>query len=162
MGYNPLASSDEQFTSSSVVDELRLESIPHTRLKTAQEIGKLKIHTPAQAILNEIEEASRRMGDTATLSKTDKELLATALELSRNGASPILVSDDYALQNVADYLGLKYISLATHGIRYRFKWVLYCPACKCKYPSNVHPKTVCDICGTPLKRRVAKKYTKTK
>ena len=162
MGYNPLTSSDEQYTSSSVVDELRRESISCTRLKTAQEIGKLKIHTPSPAILTEIEDASRRMGDDATLSKTDKELLATSLELSRNGGSILLVSDDYALQNVADYLGLKYRSLTTHGIRHRFKWTLYCPACKCKYPSNVHPKTVCDICGTPLKRRVAKKYTKTK
>ncbi len=162
MGYNPLTIKDEQYTAPSVVAELRPETTPHIRLKSALETGKLKIHTPSPNTLKNVEAAARKTGDTTTLSKTDKEVLAVALELSQNNLlSPTLISDDYALQNVADLLKLKYTPLETHGIRHRFKWTLYCPACKQKYPPNTSQK-ICGTCGTPLKRKVQKKYPKEK
>lgn len=103
-----------------------------------------------------VERASTELGDHLNLSKTDREVLALSIELKQEGSSPILVSDDYAVQNVAEYLGVTYISLLNFGIRYRFKWILSCPACKRKY--HVEPRlTVCKICGTKLKRRVQKK-----
>jgi len=161
MGYNPLIISDEQYTTPSVTSEIRPETIPHTRLKSAIETGKLKTHSPSRNAIEEVEAAARKVGDAATLSKTDKEILAVALELSKSSLIPTLVSDDYALQNVADFLGFKYVPLETFGIRYRFKWIIYCPACRRKYAPSTQ-KRVCDICGTPLKRRVLKKYPKGK
>lgn len=156
MGYDPLSISGEQFTTSSVIDELRPNTTPHTRLELALETGKVKIHSPSQSVLKEIEEASRRVGDISVLSKADKDVLAVALTLSRDGFSTVLVSDDYAVQNVAESLGLKYASLTTLGIRYRFRWVMYCPACKRRYAPDART-TVCSVCGTRLKRRVLRK-----
>lgn len=156
MGYDPLSISGEHFTTSSVIDELRPDTTPHTRLELALETGKVKIHSPSQNILEEVEEASRKVGDIKSLSKADKDVLAVALTLSREGFSTVLMSDDYAVQNVAEFLGLKYISLTTFGIRYRFRWVLYCPACKKRYPPDANT-TVCRVCGTLLKRRVLRK-----
>lgn len=156
MGYDPLSVSGEQFTTSSVVSELHPGTNPYTRLELARETGKIKVHTPSTSALREIEEASRSVGDLTALSRADKDVLATALDLSRSGFSPKLVSDDYAVQNVADVLGLNYVSLTTFGIRYRFRWVLYCPACKRRYTPDAEI-TVCSICGTRLKRKVLRK-----
>jgi len=79
-----------------------------------------------------------------------------AVELKQKGFSPTIVSDDYSIQNVADQLKLEYTSLSNLGIRYRFHWLHYCPACHRKYPPSTSNKT-CNICGTLLRRRPLKK-----
>jgi UPF0271 protein len=156
MGYNPLSVSEEQFTASSIIKELHPDTTPYFRLKLALETQKLRIHIPSTTSTKDVEETARKVGDLRVLSEADKDVLAIALDLSRNGYSPQLVSDDYAIQNIAELLGLKYVSLTTHGIRYRFKWTLYCPACKRIYASDTE-KVVCVICGTRLKRKVLRK-----
>lgn len=158
MGYDPLSISGEHFTTSSVINELRPNTTQHIRLELALEAGKVKIRSPSSSALEEIEEASRRVGDISVLSKADKDVLAVALTLSKEGFSTMLVSDDYAVQNVAESLGLKYASLTTFGIRYRFRWALYCPACKRRYSPDVHTM-ICNVCGTQLKRKVLRKKT---
>jgi len=156
MGYNPFLVCEEQFIASSVIGELRSNRMPFTRVQLALETEKIKVHTPSKSSLEKIEEASRRVGDLNVLSNTDKDVLAVALDLSRNGFSTRLVSDDYAIQNVAEFLKLEYVSLTTFGIRYRFRWILYCPACKRKY-SLESKEAICSICGTSLKRKVLRK-----
>lgn len=162
MGYDPLSITEEQFTTSTVIGELHSGPIYYTRLKLALETGKVKVYTPSASTLQEVEEVSRRAGDSAVLSKADKDILATTLELSKNGFIPKLVSDDYAIQNLAEFLGLKYVSLTTFGIRYRFRWILYCPACKRKYTPDTFQDTVCTVCGTALKRKVLRKRDVTR
>jgi len=107
-------------------------------------------------MLKEIIDTSTKIGDFPSLSKADLDVLALSLEFQRTGFSPILVSDDYAIQNVAEYSGLHYTSLMTFGIRFRFEWLLYCPACKRRYTQTPSIKR-CTICGTRLKRRVIRK-----
>jgi UPF0271 protein len=157
MGYNPLGVSAKQYTTSTVIDEVRQNTVSYTRLKLALDTGKLRLYDPSIECSNEVKEASRRTGDLAVLSPTDIEILAVALELTRIDSSPILVSDDYTIQNVATFLGIDYCSLTTFGIRYRFQWLWYCPACKKRFVPNVSLDTSCDVCGTQLKRRVLKK-----
>ena len=68
------------------------------------------------------------------LSETDTSVLALALDLLEEGKNPIVVSDDYAVQNVAEGINIAYQSLATLGIRQKFEWTYYCPACFRRYP----------------------------
>ena len=156
MGYNPLSVHEGQFTTHSVLRELRPNSTSRTRIQLAIESRKLSIHTPSVSSLKAVEEAAHTIGDISVLSRADKDVLAVAVDLSRTGLSPKLISDDYAVQNVAEFLDLKYVSLTTLGIRYRFKWVLYCPACKRRYTPDIENQ-VCSICGTQLKRKVLEK-----
>ncbi|MFH0748930.1 MAG: ribonuclease VapC [Candidatus Bathyarchaeota archaeon] len=156
MGYDPLSVSEEQFTTSSIIEEVRPNSTPYLRLKLALDVKKLKIYTPSIGSLEKVKEVSYEVGDLAVLSKADRDVLAVALDLSRNGFSPQLVSDDYAIQNIAECLNIKYVSLTTSGIRYQFRWILYCPACKRRYSPAIK-ETVCEICGTKLKRKVLRK-----
>lgn len=156
MGYDPLSIEEEQFTTQSVISELSREDAASLRFKIATETGKVKLRRPAEDFLRKIEETSRRIGDSPSLSEVDREVLALALELKESGFSPVLVSDDYAVQNVADQLSLEYASLSNFGIRYRFQWILYCPGCHRRFPPT-SPQKTCTVCGTPLKRKALRK-----
>jgi len=89
------------------------------------------------------------------LSKADTGVLALALELRTEGKTPIIVSDDYAVQNVAEGIGIAYQPLATLGIREKFSWTYYCPACYRRYTQA--DSQVCIVCGTKLKRKPVQK-----
>lgn len=128
----------------------------YTRFKTAAESGKLVVKTPSSVFLEKVNESSKVVGDVLFLSEVDKQVLALALELKSFGENPLIVTDDYSIQNVANQLGLEFASLITFGIRYRLNWAIYCPACHRKYPSDFKSKT-CVACGTGLKRKPLKK-----
>ena len=155
MGYDPLGAAAEQYTVPAVVDEVRDRSA-RIRIKTAVELGVLKVARPTEESREKVVVQSTRLGDVGNISTTDVDLLALALDLVAAGRSCSLVTDDYAVQNVAHRMGIPYQPLATPGIRYQFLWRLYCPACGRSYPSSFM-ENVCAVCGTPLRRRVSRK-----
>jgi UPF0271 protein len=130
--------------------------MPWTRFKAAVENKRLRVKTPRNSFLQEVKEASRKVGDVRYLSEVDLQVLALALELKSVGLIPCIVTDDYSIQNVANQIGVNFSSLITYGIRRRFNWILYCPACHRKYPSDYKFK-VCEVCGTKLKRKPLRK-----
>jgi UPF0271 protein len=115
----------------------------------------MKIRTPSAASVSRVLDEARALGDKVVLSKTDTSIVALALDLGKEGKTPVIVSDDYAVQNVAEALKLTYQSLATFGIRQKFNWVLYCPACFRQYPTG--DTQDCLVCGTKLKRKPVEK-----
>jgi UPF0271 protein len=139
-----------------VKKELIAGSMPWMRFNAAIENRKLKVRSPKSSVFQEILEASRKIGDMRYLSEADLQVLALALELKGRGLSPVIVTDDYSIQNVANKIDVEFTSLMTFGIKFRFKWILYCPACYRKYPSDYKFK-VCEVCGTELKRKPKKK-----
>ena len=136
--------------------ELVSNSLPWVRFNTAIESGRLMVRTPNTRFLDRVKEASKKVGDMRFLSGVDMQVLALALELKSTGHNSLIVTDDYSIQNVANQIGVNFTSLMTFGIRFRFHWILYCPACHRKYPSDYKPK-VCAVCGTQLKRKPLKK-----
>jgi UPF0271 protein len=156
MGYDPLTVTKEQFTVPAVLDELHPQSMIFIRLRLAIERNRLRLKAPSPRFLEKIDVLSAKTGDLSSLSHADRQLLALSLEIKENGYSPMIVTDDYSVQNVADRLGIEYRSLSAFGIRYRFQWVYYCPACRRKYPKKP-TQEICRVCGTKLKRRVSGK-----
>jgi len=155
-GLDPLAIQDEQYSTPLVRDELNSNSLPWTRLTTAVGSAKLKIKQPNAEFVDKIREVSKKLGDVLALSEADKQVLALALEFKCAGYSPLIVTDDYSIQNVANQIGVQFAPLMTFGIRFRLHWILYCPACHKKYPSDYRLKT-CEVCGTALKRKPLRK-----
>lgn len=155
-GFDLLAVPEKQYTVPKVERELVIGSLPWTRFKTAVENGKLMIQEPKKSSTQEILEASRKVGDIRYLSEADLQVLALALELKAEGLNPMIITDDYSIQNVANKVNVEFTSLLTFGIKFRVKWTIYCPACYRKYPSDYNFK-VCEICGTELKRKPKKK-----
>lgn len=155
-GFDPFGVTDPVFTVPAVGQEVVSNSIMYTRFRTAVESGKLQVKAPSTLFVDKVAESSKALGDLLYLSDTDKQVLALALELKNAGEDALIVTDDYSIQNVADQLSLGFAPLMTFGIRYRLDWVIYCPACHRKYPTDYKPKT-CETCGTELKRKPLKK-----
>jgi len=155
-GFDPLAVPEKQYTVPEVKKELIAGSMPWMRFNAAVENRKLTVRSPKSSVFQDIQEASRKVGDMRYLSEADFQVLALALELKGRGLSPVIVTDDYSIQNVANKIDVEFTSLMTFGIKFRFKWILYCPACYRKYPSDYKFK-VCEVCGTELKRKPKKK-----
>jgi UPF0271 protein len=155
-GFDPLSIMHDVYSVKAVEMELAAGSLPFVRFKTAVENGKLKLKAPRAEFLRRVKESSRDVGDVFFLSDVDSQVLALALELKDSGNEPLIVTDDYSIQNVANQLGLEFAPLMTFGIRFRLHWMRYCPACKRKYPPDYKHKK-CEVCGTELKRKPLKK-----
>ncbi len=156
MGYEACDVDAEHYTVPAVREELRKGSFPRLRLDTAFRTRKLKILSPENLYVAEVETAAVELGEMGALSYADRELLALGLQLRAEGKNPIVVSDDYSVQNLADRLGFRYRSLATPGIKRRFEWSIYCPGCRRDF-RRPQPGGFCPICGTTLKRKPVRK-----
>ncbi len=161
MGINPSALGLPSYSVTSVLDELIPDTLPHTRFVTSRDSDQLTVKKPASSSMKTVQEASSRVGDAVVLSRADIEVLALALDLKKDGLSPAIVSDDYAIQNVSETLSIEHASLATFGIAQKFDWIYYCPACFRRYTTE-DANQECRVCGTPLKRKVARKDRATR
>ncbi len=156
-GFDPFSIEGEHYTVPMVKEEIAGRSLSEVRLETAVESGRLKIKAPDEAALNKTKSSAIFVGDAFLLSETDFQVLALALELKTQGHLPLIVTDDYSIQNVADQMSIEFASLATFGIRQRLQWIRYCPACHRRYQAT-HKSTVCQVCGTRLKRKPLRRH----
>ena len=128
----------------SVVDELKnRDSVLFYYL--AKE-GGLRVEWPEPEMVKEIKRKAEHTRDSEELSKTDLEILAKALEYRDRG---ILITDDYAIQNVALQLGIQIKPLAQKKIKDIIIWQKKCTGCKKTFDKG----NVCNICGSSLKKK---------
>ncbi len=158
MGFNP-SKPGEAYSVQAVEDELSQGTMPQLRFRMFRDKGDLTVRVPSLRARGMVEEASLKAGESGYLSWADREVLALALDLKLDGSEPIIVSDDYAVQNLAEYLQIHHGSLANFGIVHRFQWIMYCPACHRRYQP---PEKQCRVCGTDLKRKILSKTRATK
>ncbi|MEM3737499.1 MAG: NOB1 family endonuclease [Candidatus Bathyarchaeia archaeon] len=152
-GLSPSSLNVETYTTPRVVKELRGIS-SHLRCSIATQLKKLKILNPAQSSINAVERISSALGDIKSLSKADLSILALAFELKAQDMDVAIVSDDYSVQNIAEYMGIKYQSVSSGGIRFKIRWVLRCADCRRIFPSNF-AGAVCPVCGGDVRRKAA-------
>ena len=143
----PFRSSEDCYTTSSVYDEIKHIKKNHDALGTLLETNRLKIREPSVESMKSAVEKSKDTGDFPQLSKPDISIIALGIEM--NGE---IISDDFAISNVAKNLGLKVSPIMTKGIKVVGKWIHYCPGCKISHSRGKK----CPICGTPLKRKLFK------
>lgn len=155
-GFDPFSISEEQYTVPAVKKEISGRSMAWVRFKTAVENGKLKVRFPKKNFMDKAKASATLVGDSFFLSEADLQVLTLALQLKTQGYSPLIVTDDYSIQNVANQMGIEFASLATFGIRFRLQWIRYCPACHKRYPAN-YKSRICEVCGTELKRKPSRK-----
>jgi len=134
----------EQVTVPEVLEEAR-DLCSKLELETAVLAGKVRVEEPSKKSLEEIYNRVKHSGDA--VSTTDVKLLALALDLKDKKAE--IVTDDYAIQNLATMLELPYRRVAMPGIKEVLRWEAVCPACGSRFPPTA---TSCLICGSDLKR----------
>lgn len=155
-GFDPFSIAEKQYTVPTVREEIRENSMAWVRFKTAMDSGKLIMRPPKKIFMDKVKTSATLVGDAFFLSDADLQVLALALELKADGYSPLIVTDDYSIQNVANQMDIEFTSLATFGIRFRLHWIRYCPACHKKYPADYKSRK-CEVCGTELRRKSVKK-----
>jgi len=111
----------------------------------ALEGSGMHMHIPDGETVERIERAARETGDFDELSRTDIRLIATAFELDAE-----LVTDDYAMQNVADKLNVAVELIARDGIDEQRTWTFQCQGCGREFDDN-HDR--CPVCGSGLARK---------
>ena len=102
----------------------------------------LSVVSPSKESVRRVAAAAGETGDITRLSPADTDLLALSLDL---GA--VAVTDDYAIQNVAQRLGLRVEGILQRKARPR-RWRFRCPGCNRRYSAA----GTCPVCGSPLKR----------
>jgi UPF0271 protein len=111
----------------------------------ALEGSGMHLHIPEDETVERVERAARETGDLAELSETDVRLVAAAFELDGT-----LVTDDYAMQNVAEKLEVTVEVIAREGITEQRDWRFQCAGCGREFDEN-HDR--CPICGSDLSRK---------
>jgi UPF0271 protein len=134
---------DEQIASIPLVRE-ELEDESAYRFDALEGSG-MHMHIPDEETVERIERAARETGDFEELSRTDIRLVAATFELDGT-----LVTDDYAMQNVAEKLNVAVEVIAREGIEEQREWLFQCQGCGREFEDN-HDR--CPVCGSELSRK---------
>jgi UPF0271 protein len=133
----------ELVTPPKVYEEVKDEA---SRLKLIT-LTQLKVKEPEPPYVDEVKKAAQETGDGMRLSPSDIDLLALAAEERAAGKDVALLTDDYAVQNVARKIGLAVVPLHQKRIKYKIVWEKRCMGCNRTYKEG----DVCEVCGSPLK-----------
>ena len=143
----PFSSSEPSVTTSHVYNEIKHIKKDHDAVQILIETRRLKISDPEPRFIITVNNAAKKSGDFPNLSDEDISTIALSLQLKAE-----LVTDDFAISNVAKNLNIKVIPVMTSGIKNVIIWKYYCPGCKIDF-SKV---TECPRCGNRLKRKPMK------
>ena len=144
----PFVSNDSFMTTSIVYEEIQHIKTKQGALEMLQQTNRLQIRDPNKESINIVKNTADKTGDSTTISKQDISIIALALENKIE-----LITDDFAVTNVAKQLKIKTSSLMTEGIRTVGKWISYCSACGKEFSKQKE----CPICGSKLNRKLIKK-----
>src|SRR5208283_4139819 len=125
-----------------------ISEVSNERTRSLIALSKINVWQADQIQLKKVKDAARGTGDS-DLSKADLSVLALCLYIVAEGNDAILLSDDFAVENVASRLGIKARPLMTNGIKTAAAWVFFCPACGKIYPKQ---RPDCIVCGTKLEK----------
>ncbi|MDD1672952.1 MAG: nucleotide-binding protein [Methanomicrobiales archaeon] len=132
----------EWLTTPSVLEELR-----DGRSQLRAEVflaGGLEIRESTPPCRKKVEDAMRESGDKGVLSAADIGLLALALDTGGT-----VVTDDFALQNVAHQLHVPVLSIHQRKA-IPWQWRYRCTGCG-RYGEEMDS---CPVCGSPMKRTI--------
>jgi UPF0271 protein len=137
-----------------VSKELKIEKKDYQTFQYLIEKG-LSICNPTNESINFIKNISIKTGDIDRLSDVDIEILSIALDLKKDTCKEVIIlTDDYSIQNVANYLDIKFYSINQKGITKRFIWNRRCRGCGKYFKENIK---ICPICGSETKDVVKNK-----
>lgn len=108
---------------------------------------RIMIFEPTNNMVKLVKTMAKQTGETR-LTDADISILALAKDYNVT-----LVTDDFALCNLAKTMSIGLLNLGTKGIRETRKWTKFCSSCGRGYPSAISD---CSICGNKLRVRYKK------
>ncbi|QQG48374.1 MAG: NOB1 family endonuclease [archaeon] len=133
---------------------LVLEEVRHHNVGSSLIHSRVQVTEPSPESLARVKSTAAKTGDIGALSQTDVSLLALALDMVHADGGASLVTDDFAVRNVAEVLSIPLAQTSLKGGEWKnITWKIYCRGCGREY---TNPKlTVCPVCGTQLARKAA-------
>ena len=144
----PFSSNESSFITSLVYDEIQHIKKEHDAIQILIETKRITIQDPESTFLNQVNNAARKSGDFSNLTEEDISSISLSLQLNVE-----LITDDFAMSNVAKNLGITVKPIMTNGIKRIIAWRYYCIACKINFSKT----NKCPNCGNNLKRKMIKK-----
>ena len=144
----PFQGEGKYYTTYQVLDEVRGRGIGAQLIHS-----RVQVTEPSKESVLKVKEASNKTGDSKSLSEADTSILAVSLDLikSRRDQDVVLVTDDFAVRNVAEVMGVNLSETSIRGEWKKITWVTYCKGCGKEY---LEPRgSVCEVCGTKLSRK---------
>lgn len=143
----PFASQDISYTTPLVFEEIKHIKKDQDAITMLTETNRLRIIEPEEKYVEMVVKKSQETGDYQRLSKEDVSIIALCLQIGGE-----LVTDDFAISNVAKHMNLKVIPVMTKGAD-KMNWIYFCSGCN----SSFSKISICPICGNKLRRREVKK-----
>jgi UPF0271 protein len=140
-----LSSARGYYTTSAVFDEVEHIKKSHGAIQALLESNTLQIVNSDRKNIEKVVAAAKRTGDYTKLSQADISIIALALQLKI-----VLMTNDYAVANVASTLKIPVKSTAGKGIKETRKWIAYCSACGRAFGPDAKE---CRLCGNRLRRK---------
>lgn len=147
----PFLGSSRCYTTNDVFDEVKHIKKSHSALEALIDAGNLQIIEPEAKYLKDASELAGKSGDLTKMSRADISVLALAIHFKNSNSKPLIITDDYAIANVAETAGIKVSYVMSKGITKVGRWIRYCSACGILYGSS---DRVCKVCGNKLKMRL--------
>jgi endoribonuclease Nob1 len=141
----PFLSCGNYCTTQAVFDEVKHIKKSHGAIEALLDSGSLHIIDPDKKNIGKARDAAKKTGDYQKLSQADFSIIGLALELEAT-----LLTDDYAVANVAATLKIPVKSTSSKGIREIRKWISYCSACGRAFGPEAKE---CPQCGNKLRRK---------
>jgi endoribonuclease Nob1 len=141
----PFLSSGSYCTTQAIFEEVRHIKKSHGAIEALIDSGSLQLIDPDNGSIEKAKAAAKKTGDYQKLSQADFTILALALQLETT-----LLTDDYAVANVAAALKIPVESSSSKGIRETRKWIAYCSACGKAFGPTAKE---CPLCGNKLRRK---------
>ena len=122
-----------------------IEEIKDENSKFYLSLLNLRVEDVEDKYVKKAVEGAKKTGDIHKLSNTDIKLVAKAIEISEKKGknNVILLTDDYSIQNLAMYFGIRFENVVQKTISKAFKWIKVCRGCGRKIDDDV-----CPICGS--------------
>ena len=143
----PFVSNDLFMTTSAVYEEIQHIKTKQGALEMLQQTNRLQIRDPDKEFISIVKDTANKTGDITTISEQDISIISLALENKIE-----LITDDFAVTNIARQLKIQTISLMTNGINIIGKWISYCSMCGKEFSKEKE----CPICGSKLNRKLIK------
>ena len=145
----------EMVTIPHVDDEIKSEDA-RLRYDIAKAEG-LRVEAVEEIFLKEIIKQAEQTRDIEKLSQADLGILSKALEYNKKeGIGIVLITDDFAVQNIAARLNIEVMPVAQRIIKDKIIWQKQCIGCFRHFKDGDE----CPVCGSPLRKKMKKKSAK--
>lgn len=142
------------YTTHSVLRELKKRHTNYAKVIALIEANILEVLSPSKIFVEKVKEKAMQLGELGKISSTDLEIIALAMSFRSREEDILVITNDFAIQNILSHLNIKYKSIGQREIREPRKYVYECKNCHSKYETKYN---FCPKCGGRVITKIIRK-----